>query len=35
MDDEKKILGSIEISEKIIEETKKDIKNIADFKKKD
>ena len=34
MDDEKKILGSIEISEKIIEETKKDIKNIADFKKK-
>ena len=34
MEDEKKLLGSIEISEKIIEETAKDIKNIADFKKK-
>ena len=34
MEDEKKLLGSIEISEKIIEETKKDIKNISDFKKK-
>ena len=34
MEEEKKLLGSIEISEKIIDETKKDITNIADFKKK-
>ena len=34
MDDAKKLLGSVEIYQKIIDEVKKDVKDISGFKKK-
>jgi type II secretory ATPase GspE/PulE/Tfp pilus assembly ATPase PilB-like protein len=34
MDEAKKLLGSVTISPKVIEEVRKDVKNIADFKNK-